>query len=274
MPSSWHLLQSGPGDSAFNMALDEALLQSAARLGQPVLRFYSWTEPAASFGYFQKYAGIEQMTPLRPLVRRPTGGGLVAHDADWTYSLVFPPGHDWYSLTATDSYRRMHEWIQAAFARLNLATELAPGCRKTRPGQCFQGHEMFDLLWRGQKIAGAAQRRTRDGLLIQGSVQLSPLPMNLNSPEIGRRFPLSPSEGERAGVRGPPLSWDSGAQNASKCRGVLSLARADWQQAMCDVACSGQAAQWVKFEPDAPLAEQTQALVRQKYSQPSYNQKR
>jgi hypothetical protein len=43
---------------------------------------------------------------------------------------------------------------------------------------------------------------------------------------------------------------------------------------MCDVACSGQAAQWVKFEPDAPLAEQTQALVRQKYSQPSYNQKR
>jgi lipoate-protein ligase A len=226
--SPWHLLQSGPGDYAFNMALDEALLHGSPRLGQPVLRFYSWTEPAASFGYFQKYAEIEQMTPLRPLVRRPTGGGLVPHDADWTYSLVFPPGHDWYSLSATDSYRRMHEWIQAAFARLDLPTELAPACRKTRPGQCFQGHERFDLLCRGQKIAGAAQRRTRDGLLIQGSVQPPP----------------------------------------------LAPARADWQRAMCDVACSAPGAQWANFEPDAPLAEQARQLVRQKYSQPGYNQKR
>ncbi len=168
---SSYLLQSGPGDYAFNMALDEALLHAAPRFGQPVLRFYSWTEPAASFGYFQKYAEIERMTPLRPLVRRPTGGGLVPHDADWTYSLAFPPGDGWYSLSATDSYRRMHEWIRAAFARLGLAAELAPACSKALPGQCFQGHEKFDVLWRGQKIAGAAQRRTRDGLLIQGSVQ-------------------------------------------------------------------------------------------------------
>ena len=153
------------------MALDEALLHAAPRLGRPVLRFYSWTGPAASFGYFQKYAEIERMTPLRPLVRRPTGGGLVPHDTDWTYSLVFPPDDEWYSLSATDSYRRMHEWIRAAFARLDLITQLAPACSKALPGQCFQGHERHDLLWRGQKVAGAAQRRTRDGLLIQGSVQ-------------------------------------------------------------------------------------------------------
>jgi len=153
------------------MALDEALLQAAPRLGRPVLRFYGWTEQAASFGYFQKHAEIERLTQLRPLVRRPTGGGLVPHDADWTYSLAFPPTDDWYGLSATDSYRRVHEWIRDAFAMLSLATELAPTCSKTLPGQCFQGHERFDLLWRGRKIAGAAQRRTRDGLLIQGSVQ-------------------------------------------------------------------------------------------------------
>src|SRR5437762_4577212 len=51
-PSSWFLLQSGPGDPAFNMALDEALLEAMPHLGKPVLRYYSWTEPAASFGYF------------------------------------------------------------------------------------------------------------------------------------------------------------------------------------------------------------------------------
>jgi len=164
-------VQSGPGDSAFNMALDEALLEAAPRLGRPVLRFYSWIEPAASFGYFQRYAEVEVMTRLRPLVRRPTGGGLVPHDADWTYSLAFPPTDEWYGLSATESYRRVHDWIRAAFGALSLATRLAPVCSKTLPGQCFQGYEKFDLLWRGQKVAGAAQRRTRSGLLIQGSVQ-------------------------------------------------------------------------------------------------------
>jgi lipoyl(octanoyl) transferase len=172
---NWFLLNSGNCDAAFNMALDEALLEAAARLGRPVLRFYGWTEPAATFGYFQKYADVERATHLRPLIRRPTGGGIVPHDADWTYSLVFPPGHEWHLLRAEASYRRVHEWIQAAFTKLDLATELAPHAHSAGPGQCFVGHEKFDLLWRGKKIAGAAQRRNKLGLLIQGSVQPPPI---------------------------------------------------------------------------------------------------
>jgi lipoate-protein ligase A len=172
---SYSLLRSGPGDAAYNMALDEALLQAAPSLGRPVLRFYAWTEPAASFGYFQKYAEVAQMTLLRPLVRRPTGGGLVPHDADWTYSLAFPPGNPWYGLKATESYQRVHEWIKAGFLKLGISTQLAPECKKSLPGQCFVGCEKSDVLWQGRKIAGAAQRRTRDGLLIQGSVQPPPI---------------------------------------------------------------------------------------------------
>jgi len=167
----WYLFNSGPGGQAFNMASDEALLKAMPRLGKPVFRLYGWTEPGASFGYFQKYAEIERLTALRPLIRRPTGGGLVAHDADWTYSLAFPPGGDWYGLAAIETYRRIHEWIQAAFALLGFITDIAAQRHKPTAGQCFQGHEQFDLLWHGSKIAGAAQRRTRDGLLIQGSVQ-------------------------------------------------------------------------------------------------------
>ncbi len=159
------------------MALDEALLGEAPIIGQPVLRFYGWTQPAASFGYFQKIGDVEQATLLRPLVRRPTGGGIVPHDADWTYSVVIPAGHEWHSLRARASYRRMHEWVQSAFARLNVETTLAGGCRKPRPGECFAGHEVDDVLWQECKVAGAAQRRTRTGLLIQGSVQ--PLPLKL-----------------------------------------------------------------------------------------------
>ena len=91
--NSWLLLNSGQCDAAFNMALDEALLGAMPRLQTPVLRFYGWTEPAATFGYFQKFSDVEQATQLRPLIRRPTGGGIVPHDADWTYSAAFPPGH-------------------------------------------------------------------------------------------------------------------------------------------------------------------------------------
>src|SRR5438270_184469 len=110
--NSWLFIDSGKGDAAFNMALDEALLENSIRLGKPVLRFYGWTELAASFGYFQRYADVEQATLLRPLVRRPTGGGIVPHNADWTYSFVVPPAHAWHSLKAEESYRRIHEWIQ------------------------------------------------------------------------------------------------------------------------------------------------------------------
>ena len=167
----WFLLNSGPGVPAFNMALDEALLETVSRLGRPVLRFYGWTEPAATFGYFQRYAEVERATPLRPLIRRPTGGGIVPHNSDWTYSLAFPPGHEWHALKAGESYRRVHEWIRRAYAKLNVVTELAACAHKTGPGQCFVGHEKSDLLWNEMKIAGAAQRRNKLGLLIQGSVQ-------------------------------------------------------------------------------------------------------
>jgi len=204
------------------MALDDALLQAAARLGRPILRFYGWIEPAASFGYFQRYAQVEQMTQLRPLVRRPTGGGLVPHEADWTYSLAFPPSDDWYSLSATNSYRRVHEWIRAAFARLDLPTELAPACSKTLPGQCFQGHEMFDLLWHGQKIAGAAQRRTRDGLLIQGSVQ----PGQLSRARPDWQKAMCDVAGLEQGARWVPLEPDASLDDRTR-----ELARQKYSQA-------------------------------------------
>ena len=134
---NFFLLDSGKCPAAFNMALDEALLDSVSRLGKPVLRFYGWTEPAATFGYFQKFSDVERATQLRPLIRRPTGGGIVPHDADWTYSAVFPPGHEWHLLKAEASYRRIHEWIHSAFAVLKVKTELAPNCKKWQPGQCF-----------------------------------------------------------------------------------------------------------------------------------------
>lgn len=178
---TWRILHSGPGAPAFNMALDETLLEAAPRLNFPILRFYSWTEPAATFGYFQHHAEIAAWTPLRPLIRRPTGGGLVPHDADWTYSVTIPPSNPWYDLRAAESYLRLHEWIVRALRSANIPAEIAAERRKELPGQCFVGAEQFDVLLQGRKIAGAAQRRSRDGLLIQGSIQSLPPDADLHS---------------------------------------------------------------------------------------------
>ena len=133
----WLRLDSGANAPAYNMALDEALLENAATLGQPVLRFYDWTEPCATFGYSQKIAKIEAATKLRPLIRRCTGGGLVPHDGDWTYSLIFPPDHEWAVLAAIESYLRTHKLLQATFEKIGVETELAKSCRRPKPGVCF-----------------------------------------------------------------------------------------------------------------------------------------
>ncbi len=168
---SWSFLVSGALDPALNMAWDEALLENAEPWGRPLFRTYAWTLPAATFGYFQRFHEVASLTPLRPLLRRPTGGGLVPHDADWTYSVVIPPRHPWWAMRAPESYQRIHEWLRAAFRACGLVTELAPAADPAGPGQCFVGAERNDLLARGRKIAGAAQRRNRLGLLIQGSIQ-------------------------------------------------------------------------------------------------------
>ena len=171
MKNPWYVVRTGLGGSSWNMAFDEALLEAAAQLNRPVLRFYGWKERAATFGYSQEFAEVASWSPLRPLIRRPTGGGLVPHDADWTYSTVIPPGNEWYQLGAEESYRRVHEWVAESFQALRIAAELAASCAKESPGRCFVGSEKFDVLANGKKIAGAAQKRNKLGLLIQGSIQ-------------------------------------------------------------------------------------------------------
>jgi lipoate-protein ligase A len=171
--STWFHFDTALGAPARNMAVDEALLEFAVAHGAPVLRFYGWTEPAGTFGYSQRISDVEAVTGLRPLIRRCTGGGFVPHDRDWTYSFAVPPAHAWYRLSAEESYRGIHEWLRRGFEQMGLETALSPCCVKDAPGQCV-GAEKHDLLWHGRKIAGAAQRRNKFGLLIQGSVQPPP----------------------------------------------------------------------------------------------------
>jgi lipoate-protein ligase A len=162
-----------PHPAALNMALDEILLQ---RLARPLLRVYTWLRPAVSFGYFERFEPVKNQFPGRELVRRWTGGGVVPHGQDLTYSLLAPAGSEFLRLRTAESYRVIHERIAEA-----LRCAGAPVCMAGADGQkisqaCFENPARHDILFQGRKIAGAAQRRSKPGLLHQGSIQAIALP--------------------------------------------------------------------------------------------------
>ncbi|OGX41625.1 MAG: hypothetical protein A3C53_08175 [Omnitrophica WOR_2 bacterium RIFCSPHIGHO2_02_FULL_68_15] len=183
--TGWRLLLSGPGEPGFNMALDEALALAVRRgWSPPTLRIYQWQSPAISLGCHQPLSvlqGFGGMGPGVAVVRRPTAGGAVAHSADVSYALV------------CDTVRLREHPSRLLYARFHaaLGRALAVGCPSCRPpaggyalsanrapalpeqARCFEQPVADDLMAGSRKVAGAAQRRWRDGLLQQGTVVAS-----------------------------------------------------------------------------------------------------
>jgi len=118
--SSIVLLLDPPAAGAWNMAVDEALLEAAAE-GQGTLRFYRWSEPTLSLGYFQQYADRRQHEPSRQcaVVRRPSGGGAILHDIELTYSLAVPSRHP-LALDRLGFYQAVHTALIAVLAEWGI----------------------------------------------------------------------------------------------------------------------------------------------------------
>jgi len=169
--------------AAMNMAIDQALLESA-----PIssVRFYRWSSAALSFGYSVKFADVSSYATQRDLVRRWTGGGIVFHGQDLTYSIVIPASDPVFSESAVSIYENVHRALRDALVALGQHAVVAvignseSYARADRSigindaaynGHCFANPVHADILVNGRKIAGAAQRRTRRGLLQQGSIQ-------------------------------------------------------------------------------------------------------
>ncbi len=168
--------------AAENMAVDFLLLQRYPRATVPRFRHYGWRGPACTFGYAQKIAFIREQIAAQfdgpcDACRRPTGGGLVDHRDDWTFSLVIPRGHPLEELRATQSYREVHGALAAALRAQGVPAVTKairePDAAEPGPaGVCFQRAEVHDVVHEqsGEKIAGAAQKRNKQGLLFQGSI--------------------------------------------------------------------------------------------------------
>jgi lipoyl(octanoyl) transferase len=162
-----------PRSAAMNMAVDEALLGSATF---PMLRFYRWRDPALSFGYFGSYAEVADQRGEREIVRRWTGGGVVPHGADLTYSVIIPASHPFFARTSLAIYSDLHDAIREALNENGIAAILANAVSPKISEECFANAVRADVISQGQKIAGAAHRRSRAGLLHQGSIQKADLP--------------------------------------------------------------------------------------------------
>lgn len=155
------------------MAIDQALLESNP---DPVLRVYSWDQPTVSIGYAQNLDRLGSVLPQWPVVRRWTGGGVVFHQMDATYSVIVPSSVEWSQTRPLESYRQIHGALAAALVGAGFA-----GCRLAREEDvidkpfCFEAPAVHDIVRGMVKVAGAGQRRSRIGLLHQGSVQQVPL---------------------------------------------------------------------------------------------------
>jgi lipoyl(octanoyl) transferase len=197
--SSFHLFRDPPAPGAWNMAVDETLLEAAADAGQCSLRFYQWVEPTLSLGYFQAYADRAGHAASRQcaVVRRSSGGGAIMHDFDVTYSLAVPDRHP-LAADRLRTYRVVHDALVEVLGGLGIEAELFErntaglGCGSgstkgdspifagakigtvpREPFLCFQRRASGDVLVRGEKIAGSAQRRCRGAVLQHGSVLLA-----------------------------------------------------------------------------------------------------
>jgi len=158
------------------MAVDEVLLEAAA-MGIAALRFYRWSEPTLSLGYFQNYADRESHAGSRkcPVVRRASGGGAILHDQEITYSLAVPVAQRT-AKTATALYDTVHGALIAALAlwkvRAVRCCDVPPRQASDQPFLCFQRRAQGDVLLDGAKICGSAQRRRGGAILQHGSLLL------------------------------------------------------------------------------------------------------
>ena len=182
-------------NSGEQMAMDEWMLLQTSRLNAFGFRVYRM-QGTCTIGRNQRIAEIKgRIQETGDLVRRPTGGGTVFHGDDLIYALTIPNSHDLYDLKLGDLYREIHMVINTVLRHLSISAELYDECVKKLPNFCFDAPNRFDLLSlkNGKKLGGSAIKKTKKGVLIQGSlkVDLQAEPFaNLFLEEIIKTFSL------------------------------------------------------------------------------------
>jgi lipoyl(octanoyl) transferase len=175
----WRLIYDLPSPGDWNMAVDEALLQSvAAGRSVPVLRIYQWSPPCLSLGYGQRSADVdfERVAALGwQVVRRPTGGKAILHTDELTYCVVMPLTDPLAAGDIVESYRRISTALQSALSSLGAPTqaEQQQSTAKSIGPVCFEVPSHYEITVGGRKLIGSAQLRRQGVLLQHGTLPLT-----------------------------------------------------------------------------------------------------
>lgn len=172
------IIDTGKNSAEANMKIDHELLKELKEDAEPILHFYSWENPSATYGYFvDPYKTVKKSAYL-DLARRPTGGGVIFHMTDLAFSVLIPAHFPTFSLNTMDNYRYIHTVVAEALKnyRPDLAFTLLEETHEPKDkdccGFCMAQPTRYDVMVNGKKVAGGAQRRTKQGYLHQGSISL------------------------------------------------------------------------------------------------------
>ncbi len=174
----WRLIYDIPAFGAWNMAVDEAIMESVgAGQSPPTLRLYAWNPPCLSLGYGQRYTDVD-FTRLADLewdiVRRPTGGRAILHTDELTYSLSLPADDELAAGTVVESYQRISFALLTGLAAIGASPRADQRAERIQSGPvCFETPSHYEITVEGRKLVGSAQMRRKNAVLQHGSLPLS-----------------------------------------------------------------------------------------------------
>jgi len=174
----WRTITTWDAPAAWNMGLDQALLESPD--APPTLRLYTWKPDTLSLGYFQRFDEVPAAAQARKVVRRITGGGAIHHQRELTFSISVGIDDPLYAGTIGASYERVHAGIASALSEFGIAAQPRGERRlasdREGTGMCFHHSSALDLVWNERKGVGSAQRRKGGRVLHHGSIKLDTTP--------------------------------------------------------------------------------------------------
>jgi lipoate-protein ligase A len=269
-PSVWRLLKTPPAPGAWNMAVDEAVLEHAFRGDSPPsLRLFAWDPPCLSLGQAQPYADVDLRRAGERgwgIVRRATGGRAILHTDELTYSITAQPDEPIVAGTVLDSYNRLAGALLRAVRDLGLPVEMQEGksAENGAPNPvCFEVPSAYEITVHGKKLIGSAQARKKEGVLQHGS-----LPLTGDLSRICQAL-VFPDEPARAQAAARLLA------RAATVESVLGRV-VDWDTAAGAFVNAFEAQLGLRFElGELSAAERARAdeLVRGKYGHPSWTER-
>ena len=258
METIGRLLNMGKNSAAMNMAIDEAILAAQKVQPNPTLRFYGWTQPAFSFGYFQNIAAEVDVAACQAdgieLIKRMTGGGTVVHGWELTYTLILPRGTG--ELSVSEAYQRIGHSLVKAFQKLGIPAQCYAACTDTAPSEqniCLTNPAEHDVMSNNKKLAGVSVRRNQNGIMFQGYISL-----DLPSPAILTRVSRDPEVQEILREKSTAINTDG-----------RSITRSTLIQAISETFNLGIAFKSGKLSPIEHA--QAETLVETKYATAVWN---